>query len=146
MFSSFFIDRPIFSVVISLVIAIAGAVAMLVLPIAQYPQITPIQIQVTATYPGANADLVAQNVAAPIEQQVNGANNMIYMSSTSSSTGNYTLTVTTRPPGNIAHRRGPSGWRPRGCSRGMPWSEGSWRCGSRPRRTDGCGSSRRPSV
>jgi len=93
MFSSFFIDRPIFSVVISLVIAIAGAVAMLVLPIAQYPQITPIQIQVTATYPGANADLVAQNVAAPIEQQVNGANNMIYMSSTNSSTGNYTLTV-----------------------------------------------------
>jgi multidrug efflux pump len=93
MFSHFFIDRPIFSVVISLVIAIAGAVAMVALPIAQYPQVTPIQIQVTATYPGANATLVAQNVGAPIEQQVNGANNMIYMSSTSSSTGNYTLTI-----------------------------------------------------
>ena len=66
---------------------------MVKLPIAQYPQITPIQIQVTATYPGANGTLVAQNVGAPIEQQVNGANNMIYMSSTSSSTGNYTLTV-----------------------------------------------------
>src|SRR5512137_1109258 len=93
MFSRFFIDRPIFSAVLALVITIAGLVAMAKLPIAQYPQITPIQIQVTATYPGANASLVAQNVGAPIEQQVNGANNMIYMSSTSSSTGNYTLTV-----------------------------------------------------
>ncbi|MBS1163554.1 MAG: hydrophobe/amphiphile efflux family transporter, partial [Burkholderiaceae bacterium] len=86
MFSRFFIERPIFSVVLALVITIAGLVAMAKLPIAQYPQITPIQIQVTATYPGANASLVAQNVGAPIEQQVNGANNMIYMSSTSSST------------------------------------------------------------
>ncbi len=93
MLSHFFIDRPIFSVVIALVISIAGLVAMVQLPIAQYPQITPIQIQVSATYPGANAYLVAQNVGAPIEQQVNGANNMIYMSSTSSSTGNYSLTV-----------------------------------------------------
>jgi multidrug efflux pump len=93
MFSHFFIDRPIFSAVIALVISVVGIVAMVKLPIAQYPQVTPIQIQVTATYPGANATLVAQNVGAPIEQQVNGANNMIYMSSTSSSTGNYTLTV-----------------------------------------------------
>ena len=93
MLSHFFIDRPIFSAVIALVITIAGLVAMVKLPIAQYPQVTPIQIQVSATYPGANGTLVAQNVGAPIEQQVNGANNMIYMSSTSSSTGNYTLTV-----------------------------------------------------
>jgi len=93
MFTNFFIDRPIFSAVISIVISIAGLVAMVSLPIAQYPQITPVQIQVTATYPGANADLVAQNVGAPIEQQVNGADNMIYMSSTNSSSGNYTLTV-----------------------------------------------------
>jgi multidrug efflux pump len=93
MFSHFFIDRPIFSAVIALVISVVGLVAMVKLPIAQYPQVTPIQIQVTATYPGANAELVAQNVGAPIEQQVNGANNMIYMSSTSSSTGNYTLTI-----------------------------------------------------
>jgi len=93
MFTNFFIDRPIFSAVISIVISIAGFVAMVSLPIAQYPQITPVQIQVTATYPGANADLVAQNVGAPIEQQVNGAENMIYMSSTNSSSGNYTLTV-----------------------------------------------------
>ena len=89
----FFIDRPIFSAVISLVITIAGLVSMVELPIAQYPQITPIQIQVTATYPGANGTLVAQNVGAPIEDQVNGATNMLYMSSTSSSTGNYTLTI-----------------------------------------------------
>ncbi|HYB49947.1 MAG TPA: multidrug efflux RND transporter permease subunit [Burkholderiaceae bacterium] len=93
MFSHFFIDRPIFSSVIALLISVVGLVAMVKLPIAQYPQVTPIQIQVTATYPGANAQLVAQNVGAPIEQQVNGANHMIYMSSTSSSTGNYTLTV-----------------------------------------------------
>ena len=93
MFSHFFIDRPIFAAVISLIITIAGAAAMVNLPIAQYPDITPPQIQVTATYPGASAEVVAQNVGAPIEQQVNGADNMIYMSSTSSSTGNYTLNV-----------------------------------------------------
>ena len=93
MFSHFFIDRPIFAAVVALVISIAGGVAMVQLPIAQYPQVTPIQIQVNATYPGANADLVAQNIGSAIEQQVNGANNMIYMSSTSSSTGQYTLTV-----------------------------------------------------
>jgi len=91
MFAHFFIDRPIFAMVVSLVIVIAGAAAMVSLPIAQYPDITPVQIQVTATYPGADAQTVAQNVGAPIEQQVNGADNMIYMQSTSSSTGNYTL-------------------------------------------------------
>ncbi len=93
MFAHFFIDRPIFAMVVSLVIIIAGAAAMVSLPIAQYPDITPVQIQVTATYPGADAQTVAQNIGAPIEQQVNGADNMIYMQSTSSSTGNYTLNV-----------------------------------------------------
>jgi multidrug efflux pump len=93
MISDFFIDRPIFAAVISIVICIAGLVSMVVLPIAQYPQITPIQVQVAATYPGASAEVVAQNVGAPIEQQVNGADNMLYMTSTSTSTGNYTLTV-----------------------------------------------------
>ena len=91
--TDFFIDHPIFSAVISIIISIAGLVCMVTLPIAQFPQITPVQITVAANYPGANADLVAQNVGAPIEQQVNGANNMLYMSSTSSSTGNYTLTA-----------------------------------------------------
>ena len=93
MFSHFFIDRPIFATVISLIICIGGAAAMVNLPIAQYPDITPVQIQVTATYPGADAKTVSQNVGAPIELQVNGADNMIYMQSTSSSTGNYTLNV-----------------------------------------------------
>jgi multidrug efflux pump len=79
--------------VISIVITLGGAVAMLGLPIAQYPDVTPPQITVSATYPGASGDVVANNVAAPIEQQVNGADNMIYMNSSSSSTGNMTLNV-----------------------------------------------------
>jgi multidrug efflux pump len=91
--SHFCIDRPIFASVISIVITLGGAVAMLALPIAQYPDVTPPQITVSATYPGATGDVVANNVAAPIEQQVNGADNMIYMNSSSSSTGNYTLNV-----------------------------------------------------
>ena len=93
MFSHFFIDRPIFASVISIIIVIAGLVAMYNLPIAQYPDITPPQVTVSASYPGASADVISDNVAAPIEQQVNGADNMIYMSSTSASTGNMTLTV-----------------------------------------------------
>src|SRR5215510_11218884 len=91
--SHFCIDRPIFASVISIVITLAGAVAMYNLPVAQYPDITPVQISVSATYPGASADVVAQNVAAPIEQQVNGADRLIYMSSTSSSSGLMTMTA-----------------------------------------------------
>jgi multidrug efflux pump len=93
MLSHFFIDRPIFASVLSIIIMIAGGVALFGLPIAQYPEITPPQIQVAASYPGANADVVSQNVASPIEQQVNGADDMIYMYSTSSSSGNMTLNV-----------------------------------------------------
>ncbi len=89
--SRYCIDRPIFASVISIVITLGGAVAMFNLPIAQYPDITPPQITISANYPGANADVVANNVAAPIEQQVNGADNMIYMNSSSSSTGNLTV-------------------------------------------------------
>lgn len=92
-FSHFFIDRPIFAMVVSIVITLAGVIAMLALPIAQYPDITPAQVTVTAQYPGASADVVTNNVAAPIEQQVNGADNMIYMNSSSSSTGQMTLNV-----------------------------------------------------
>ncbi|MFC0665863.1 efflux RND transporter permease subunit [Azotobacter chroococcum] len=91
--SHYCIDRPIFASVISIVITLAGAVAMFNLPVAQYPDITPPQITVSATYPGADAEVVANNVAAPIEQQVNGADNMIYMYSSSSATGNMTLNV-----------------------------------------------------
>src|SRR6201991_1933066 len=91
--SHFCIDRPIFASVISIIITLGGALAMLVLPVAQYPEITPPQITISTTYPGASADVVANNVAAPIEQQVNGADNSIYMNSSSSSTGNLTINV-----------------------------------------------------
>ena len=91
---NFFIDRPIFSSVISLIITLAGAVAALDLPITQYPQIVPPQVQVATALPGANANVVTQAIAAPIEQQVNGAKNMIYMDSKSANDGTYSLTVT----------------------------------------------------
>ena len=94
MFSRFFIDRPIFACVISIVIVIAGLVAVRTLPIAQYPEISPPTVQVTASYPGANAKVVAETVGQPIEEQVNGVEGMLYMSSTSSNTGSYSLTVT----------------------------------------------------
>ncbi|HOW76164.1 MAG TPA: multidrug efflux RND transporter permease subunit [Candidatus Competibacteraceae bacterium] len=93
MISHFFIDRPVFAAVISIILTLAGLSAMGVLPIAQYPNITPVQVQVSATYPGASADVVSQSVAAPIEQQVNSVNNLMYMYSSSSSTGNMNLNV-----------------------------------------------------
>ena len=94
MFARFFIDRPIFAWVLSLVIILLGGVAIFFLPITQYPPITPPTIQVTASYPGANAQVVADTVAAPIEEQVNGVEDMMYMSSQSTNDGNYALTVT----------------------------------------------------
>lgn len=94
MFSSFFIDRPKFALVISIVIALAGAIALNVLPIEEFPDVAPPQVQVTASYTGANALAVEESVAAPIEDKVNGADNMIYMSSDSNNDGSYTLNVT----------------------------------------------------
>ena len=79
MFSHFFIERPIFASVLSIVITLAGFVALSNLPLAQYPQITPPSIIVQCTYPGANANVVADSVAAPIEQQINGVEGMMYM-------------------------------------------------------------------
>jgi len=94
MFSRFFIEHPIFASVISIVIVIAGLVSVGALPIAQFPEVVPPTVEVKATYPGANAQVVAETVAAPIEQEVIGVENMIYMSSVSAGDGSYTLTVT----------------------------------------------------
>jgi len=93
-FSRIFIDRPILATVIALVVVIGGVVSLPTLPVAQYPEITPPTVKVSTTYPGANAQVVADTVAAPIEQQVNGVEDMIYMSSTSANDGSYALTVT----------------------------------------------------
>src|SRR5512144_1550774 len=93
MFSRFFIERPIFAAVVSIILCIAGLVSMVVLPVQQYPTITPVQVTVSATYPGADSKTLADSVAAPIEAQINGVDNMLYMSSTSSASGQLTLTV-----------------------------------------------------
>jgi multidrug efflux pump len=93
MFSRFFIERPIFAAVVAIILVLAGAVAMRFLPVEQYPTITPVQVTVSATYPGADSKTLADSVAAPIEAQINGVDNMLYMSSTSSSSGQLSLTV-----------------------------------------------------
>ncbi len=101
MFSRFFINRPIFASVMSIIITLGGGIALFTLPIAQYPEITPPTVEVSAYYPGANAQVVADTVAAPIEQQVNGVEGMMYMSSQCTNDGNYTLTVTFKPGSDL---------------------------------------------
>ena len=97
MFSRFFIDRPIFASVLSIVITLAGGIVLFTLPVTQYPDITPPTVEVSAIYSGANSQVVADTVAAPIEQQVNGVEGMLYMASQCTNDGMYALTVAFRP-------------------------------------------------
>src|SRR5471032_3211213 len=95
-FTHAFIDRPILATVVSVFITLIGLGALFVLPVSQYPEIVPPTVQVTTSYPGASADVVAQTVATPLEQQINGVENMLYMSSQSTGDGKLTITVTFR--------------------------------------------------
>src|SRR5258708_28110519 len=97
----FFIDRPIFASVLSIIVTLAGGIALFTLPITQYPEIAPPTVEVTGVFPGAHAKTVADTVAAPIEQQVNGVEDMMYMTSQCTNDGMYTLTVTFKPGTNL---------------------------------------------
>src|SRR6201997_2054593 len=92
----FFIDRPRFATVLSIFVMLFGLAALAILPVAQYPEIVPPTVKVTASYPGASGETVARTVATPLEQQINGVENMLYMSSQSTGDGNLTITVTFR--------------------------------------------------
>src|ERR1700761_4404247 len=94
--SHFFIDRPIFATVLAAFITIIGGLAYFILPISQYPEIAPPTIQITASYPGASAEVISQTVATPLEQQVNGVENMLYFTSQATGDGKLTVTVTFR--------------------------------------------------
>src|ERR1043165_1447017 len=92
--SKFFIDRPIFAGVLSILVFLGGAIAMWLLPIAEYPQVVPPSIVVRANYPGANPKVIAETVATPLEESINGVEGMLYMGSQATSDGRMTLTVT----------------------------------------------------
>ena len=93
-FPHFFIDRPIFASMLSLIILIGGGISLFQLPISEYPEVVPPTVVVTANYPGANPKVIAETVASPIEDEINGVENMLYMSSQATADGRMTLTVT----------------------------------------------------
>ena len=101
MLARFFIDRPIFAAVISILIALAGGIAAFRLPVSQFPPVTPPTIQVDCNYPGASAEVVSKTIASPLEQRVNGVERMLYMSSQCTNDGSYTLTITFEPGTNL---------------------------------------------
>src|SRR4030081_510576 len=96
-FSKFFIDRPIFAAVVSIVIVVAGLIAMPLLPVSEYPDVVPPTVVVKATYPGANPKVIAETVSAPLEEQINGVEDMMYMKSVAGSDGTLQMTITFRP-------------------------------------------------
>ena len=136
MISGIFIDRPRLAIVISVVITLAGILALFSIPVAHYPRITPPEIRVRATYPGANAEVLANSVAAPLEAAVNGVEDMIYMSSTCSNNGQYRAKRVLRGGHRPGHRPGqraePGAAGPVLSCPARWWSRG-WRCGPAPR-------------
>src|SRR3954470_19755440 len=99
--SRFFIDRPIFAAVLSIIVFVAGLLAIFELPVSEYPDVVPPSVVVRAQYPGANPKVIAETVAAPLEEQINGTENMLYMSSQSTSDGSLALTVTLKVGTNV---------------------------------------------
>ena len=100
-FSHFFIDRPIFASVLSVIIVIVGLIAQRSLPVAEYPEIAPPTVNVTATYPGASAEVIAETVATPLEQEINGVDDMLYINSQSTGDGRLSINVVFKPGVNI---------------------------------------------
>src|ERR1700729_4644404 len=100
-FTHSFIDRPILATVVSVFLTLIGLGALVILPVSQYPEIVPPTVQITTSYPGASADVVAQTVATPLEQEINGVENMLYMSSQSTGDGKLIITVTFRQGSDV---------------------------------------------
>jgi multidrug efflux pump subunit AcrB len=100
-FSHFFINRPIFAAVLSILLTIAGAIAQRSLPISEYPEIAPLTVNISATYPGASAEVIAATVATPIEQEVNGVDDMLYIVSQSTGDGRVSIDVVFKAGVNV---------------------------------------------